>query len=192
MNYYKLLNAGLEPSGELDFFGIVKWVLGLMVIFVLIQNYWELHTGKIYIFSYHRFKSKGVWFIKHTAKVMGICLLYSGVLFVINVIVSEAEIGILIRLWLLYALFIFNMNYIFCILNLDSKLKLATWLVIFGVTSICCSIMNTRQYWNISSYGMLLQQTTSNDYIFSIGVNLVVMVLMITIKLISFRRRISK
>ena len=192
MNYYKLLNAGLEPSGELDFFGIVKWVLGLMVIFVLIQNYWELHTGKIYIFSYHRFKSKGVWFIKHTAKVMGICLLYSGVLFVINVIVSDAEIGTLIRLWLLYALFIFNMNYIFCILNLDSKLKLATWLVIFGVTSICCSIMNTRQYWNISSYGMLLQQTTSNDYIFSMGVNLVVMVLMITIKLISFRRRISK
>lgn len=64
MNCYKFLNAGLEPSGNLDFFGIVKWVLGLMVIFILVQNYWELHTWKIYIFSYHRFKSKGVWLVK--------------------------------------------------------------------------------------------------------------------------------
>ena len=192
MNCYKLLNAGLEPSGNLDFFGIVKWVLGLMVIFILVQNYWELHTGKIYIFSYHRFKSKGVWLVKQTAKIMGICLLYSGVLLGINVIVSEVEIGILIRLWLLYALFIFNMNYIFCILNLDSRVKMAVWLVAFGGTSICCSIMNTRQYWNISSYGMLLQQTAPNDYIISIVVNVVAAVLMITIKLISFRRRISK
>lgn len=39
MNYYELLNAGVEPSGTLDFVGVVKWVLGLLLIFVAVQNY---------------------------------------------------------------------------------------------------------------------------------------------------------
>ncbi|MGN0374568.1 MAG: hypothetical protein ACI4EN_03645 [Butyrivibrio sp.] len=192
MNLYKLLNAGVKPSGSMDFFEIVKWILGLLIIFILVQNYWELKTGKIYIFSYHRFKSKRVWLIKQTAKILGICMLYSGILMGINVIIFRREIGTLFRLWLLYALFVFNMNYIFCILHLDNKVKVAVWIAVFGGTAVCCSIMNTRQYWNISSYGMLLQQTAPNDYIISIVVNIVVAVLMITIKLISFRRRLSK
>ncbi len=192
MNYYELLNSGVGPSGNLDFFGIVKWILGLVLIFVLVQNYWELHTGKIYIYSFHRFRSKSVWLLKQTAKVMLICLLYSGILLGINVIVSDVEFVILIRLWVLYGLFVFNMNYIFCIMNLDSKIKMAVWLAVFGGTSILCSIMNTRQYWNISSYGMLLQQTGPNDYIISLLVNIVAMIIMVAVKLICFRRRIAK
>ena len=192
MNFYELLNAGFEPSGTVDFFGIVKWVLGLLLIFVAIQNYWELHMGKIYIYSFHRFKSKSDWLLRQTAKVLMICILYSGILLGINLIISEVEFITLIRLWILYGLFIFNMNYIFCILNLDSKVKIAVWIVAFGGTSIICSIMNTRQYWNMSSYGMILQQTEQNDYPVSLCVNIVASVLMVVVKLISFKRRITK
>ena len=84
------------------------------------------------------------------------------------------------------------MNYIFCILNPDSKLKIAVWIAVFGSTSIICSIINTRQYWNISSYGMFLQQTERNDYVLSLCVNMVALVFMVAVKLISFRRRIAK
>lgn len=192
MNYYELLNAGVEPSGTLDFVGVVKWVLGLLLIFVAVQNCWELHMGKIYIYSYHRFKSKCDWLLRQTAKVLLICMLYSGILLGINLIISEVEFITLIRLWILYGLFIFNMNYIFCILNPDSKLKIAVWIAVFGSTSIICSIINTRQYWNISSYGMFLQQTGRNDYVISLCVNMVALVFMVAVKLISFRRRIAK
>lgn len=148
--------------------------------------------GKIYIYSYHRFKSKCDWLLRQTAKVLLICMLYSGILLGINLIISEVEFITLIRLWILYGLFIFNMNYIFCILNLDSKVKIAVWIVAFGGTSIICSIMNTRQYWNMSSYGMILQQTEQNDYPVSLCVNIVASVLMVVVKLISFKRRITK
>lgn len=192
MNYCELLNAGVEPSGNLDFFGIVKWILGLVLIFVLVQNYWELHTEKIYIYSFHRFKSKSDWLLRQTAKVLLICMVYSGVMLGINLIISDIEFVTLIRLWILYGLFVFNMNYIFCIMNLDSKIKIAVWLTVFGGTSVICSIMNTRQYWNISSYGMFLQQTGPNDYTISLLVNIVALILMVAVKLICFRRRIGK
>lgn len=192
MNYYELLNAGVEPSGNLDFFGIVKWILGLVLILVLVQNYWELHTSKIYIYSFHRFKSKSDWLLRQTAKVLLICMVYSGIMLGINLIISDIEFVTLIRLWILYGLFVFNMNYIFCIMNLDSKIKIAVWLTVFGGTSVICSIMNTRQYWNISSYGMFLQQTGPNDYTISLLVNIVALILMVAVKLICFRRRIGK
>lgn len=192
MNYYELLNSGVKPSGNLDFLGIVKWILGLVFIFVLVQNYWELHTSKIYIYSFHRFKSKSDWLLRQTAKVMLICMVYSGIMLGINLIISEIEFVTLIRLWLLYGLFVFNMNYIFCIMNLDSKIKLAVWLAVFGTTSVICSLVSTRQYWNISSYGMLFQQTGLNDYTISLCVNIVALILMVMVKLICFRRRIGK
>lgn len=192
MNYYELLNSGVKPSGNLDFFGIVKWILGLVLILVLVQNYWELHTSKIYIYSFHRFKSKSDWLLRQTAKVLLICMVYSGVMLGINLIISDIEFVTLIRLWILYGLFVFNMNYIFCIMNLDSKIKIAVWLTVFGGTSVICSIMNTRQYWNISSYGMFLQQTGPNDYTISLLVNIVALILMVAVKLICFRRRIGK
>lgn len=192
MSYGKLLNSGLESWGSLDSIGIVKWLLGLIIIFVIVQNYWELHTGKIYVFSYHRFKSKKVWLLKQTAKVLLLCLLYSGILFGINVLISDVEISDLVRLWLLYALFVFNMNYLFCIINIQSKFKIGLWVLIFGVSAVLCSVAATRQYWNISSYGMLLQQTAPNDYIISLVVNIALALLMILIKVLSFKRRVSK
>ena len=192
MSYGKLLNSGLESWGSLDSIGIVKWLLGLIVIFIIVQNYWELHTGKIYVFSYHRFKSKKVWLLKQTAKVFLICLLYSGILFGINVLISDVEILELAKLWILYALFIFNMNYFFCIINMQSKMKFGLWVLIFGVSAVLCSTATARQYWNFSSYGMLLQQTAPNDYMISIVVNIAMTLLMIVIKMLTFKRRVSK
>ena len=102
MNYYRMLNAGLEPSGDLNFFGVIKWMLGLLIIFILIQNYWELVSGKVYIFSYHRYKSKNRWLGTHTMKVLGICLLYSGIMAGINSFIDSFSVEEIIKQWLLY------------------------------------------------------------------------------------------
>ena len=190
---YSMLNNGVLPDGNMDFFGIIKWMLCILVIFIVIQNYWELQTGKMYVFTYHRYKTKGIWFLQHTAVVMGICLLYSLILMGVNALISDADITMLWQSAVLFSVFIFNMNYIFCTINtIKSNVKISLWVVLFGVTTVLCSVVNGRQYWNISSYGMMLQQQWESEYLISLMVNLIVAGILIISKILFSNRRRKK
>ena len=190
---YSMLNSGIEPNGNIDFFGIIKWLLWILIIFIIVQNYWELQIGKIYVFTYHRYKTRGIWLLQHTAVMLGICIAYSLVLTGVNALISDVEAT---KLWqgaLLFAVFIFNMNYIFCtVRTMKSNVKISLWVVLFGVSTVLCSVVTSRQYWNISSYGMLAQQQLESEYLVSLMVNLIVMSVLIVGKVLLSRRRINK
>ena len=190
---YSMLNNGVMPNGNMDFFGIIKWMLCLLVIFILVQNYWELQTGKMYVFTYHRFKTKGIWVLRNTAIVIAICVIYSLVIMGVNALISDADITTLWQGALLFALFIFNMNYIFCTINtMKSNVKISLWVVLFGLTTVLYSVINGRKYWNISSYGMMSQQHWESEYLISLMVNLIVASILIIGKvLFSNRRRVK-
>ena len=190
---YSMLNNGVAPDGNMDFFGIIKWLLWLLIIFIIIQNYWELQTGKMYVFTYHRYKTRGIWLLQHTGIMIGICALYSLVLMGVNALISDVEVTTLWQGALLFAVFIFNMNYIFCTVRImKSNVKISLWVVLFGVTAVLCSVVNGRQYWNISSYGMLAQQMWESEYLVSLMANLIVTGALIVGKVLLSKRRINK
>ena len=183
------INGGVLSDGSLDYFAIVKWMLCNLVIFILVQNYWELQTGRIYIFSYHRFKSKKVWILTNTAKVFVLCVTYSVIIMGLNFWLTNCEPLDIIRQMGLYALFLFNVNYFFCMLKADSKVKMGIWVALFGITTVMSSLSINRQIYNINSYGMYLQQRDMNDYWISIIVNVVLVCILIAIYLILNKRR---
>ena len=190
---YSMLNNGVAPDGNMDFFGIIKWLLWILIIFVIVQNYWELQIGKIYVFTYHRYKTRGIWILQHTAVMLGICIIYSLVLMGVNALISDVEATTLWQGALLFAVFIFNMNYIFCtVRTMKSNVKISLWVVLFGVGTVLCSVVTSRQYWNISSYGMLAQQQWESEYLVSLMANLIVTGALIVGKVLLSRRRINK
>ncbi len=190
---YSMLNSGVAPDGNMDFFGIIKWLLWILIIFIVVQNYWELQTGKMYVFTYHRYKSRGIWLLRHTAVMLGICLLYSLILMGVNALISDAKITMLWQGALLFGIFIFNMNYIFCtVTTIKSNIKISLWVVLFGVTTVLCSVIKERQYWNISSYGMMRQQMWESEYLVSLMTNLIVASVLIIGKVLLSKRRTNK
>ena len=190
---YSMLNNGVAPDGNMDFFGIIKWLLWILIIFIIVQNYWELQTGRIYVFTYHRYKTRGIWLLQHTAVMLGICIVYSLVLMGVNALITDADITTLLKGALLFGIFIFNMNYIFCtVRTIKSNVKISLWVVLFGVSTVLCSVVTSRQYWNISSYGMLAQQTWESEYLVSLMANLIVTGALIVGKVLLSRRRINK
>ena len=190
---YSMLNSGIEPNGNMDFFGIIKWLLWLLIIFIIIQNYWELQTGKMYVFTYHRYKTRGIWLLQHTSIMLGMSLIYSLVLMGVNALITDADITTLLKGALLFGIFIFNMNYIFCTVRImKSNVKISLWVVLFGVSTVLCSVVNGRQYWNISSYGMLKQQVWESEYMISLMANLIVTGVLIAGKVLLSKRRTNK
>ena len=190
---YSMLNNGVAPDGNMDFFGIIKWLLWILIIFIIVQNYWELQTGRIYVFTYHRYKTRGIWLLQHTAVMLGICIVYSLVLMGVNALITDADITTLLKGALLFGIFIFNMNYIFCtVRTIKSNVKISLWVVLFGVSTVLCSVVTSRQYWNISSYGMLAQQMWESEYLVSLMANLIVMGALIVGKVLLSKRRINK
>ena len=190
---YSMLNNGVAPDGNMDFFGIIKWLLWILIIFVIVQNYWELQIGKIYVFTYHRYKTRGIWILQHTAVMLGICIIYSLVLMGVNALITDADITTLLKGALLFGIFIFNMNYMFCtVREIKSSVKISLWVVLFGVSTVLCSVVNSRQYWNISSYGMLAQQMWESEYLVSLMANLIVTGALIVGKVLLSKRRINK
>ena len=190
---YSMLNNGVALDGNMDFFGIIKWLLWLLIIFIIIQNYWELQTGKMYVFTYHRYKTRGIWLLQHTSIMLGISLIYSLVLMGVNALITDADITTLLKGALLFGIFIFNMNYSFCtVKTIKSNVKISLWVVLFGVTAVLCSVVNGRQYWNISSYGMLQQQKWESEYLVSLMANLIVTGVLIAGKVLLSKRRTNK
>ena len=190
---YSMLHNGVAPDGNMDFFGIIKWLLWILIIFVIVQNYWELQIGKIYVFTYHRYKTRGIWILQHTAVMLGICIIYSLVLMGVNALITDADITTLLKGALLFGIFIFNMNYMFCtVREIKSSVKISLWVVLFGVSTVLCSVVNSRQYWNISSYGMLAQQMWESEYLVSLMANLIVTGALIVGKVLLSKRRINK
>ena len=190
---YSMLNNGVAPDGNMDFFGIIKWLLWLLIIFIIIQNYWELQTGKMYVFTYHRYRTRGIWLLRHTGIMLGICLVYSLVLMGVNALITDVDLITLLKGALLFAVFVFNMNYMFCtVREIKSNVKVSLWVVLFGVSTVLCSVVNGRQYWNISSYGMLKQQVWESEYLVSLMANLIVTGALIVGKVLLSKRRINK
>ena len=68
--------------------------------------------------------------------------------------------------------------------HMSAKTKIFIWVLVFGIGAILCSVISERQYWNISSYGMLCQLICDSDYVVSVTANLIVTVFVVGIRLI--------
>ena len=76
--------------------------------------------------------------------------------------------------------------------TIKSNVKISLWVVLFGVSTVLCSVVTSRQYWNISSYGMLAQQMWESEYLVSLMANLIVTGALIVGKVLLSKRRINK
>lgn len=187
--YLRTFNSGVEHTGTFDMMGTVKWLLGLLIIYVVVQLYWSMYTGGIHVFTYYRYKSMRIWWIRRVIAVISICAIYTFVLIILDCILDSFEhILSILKLSILYYFFICNMNLFMCILTIwtGSRYNTLVWIIIYGLSSALSSTTVNRNYLLPASYGMMLQQDGNAAYIISFTMNIVMFIAIIAFGLLKY------